>query len=334
MKKRRKNIDSDHYGPEPTEVVTSTDQIYALNWYNYFYDSKSGRKWLVEYCRNNKISLDNVREVNMTMCSLARMFNRGIELPESSREYLHRKLAEKAPPKAKKEKKVATVRPYNFGWMEEILDEFYTNGYQVFDPGIYKRLSQEKTKISDANYALEYYSAVLDDVENNRNDYISSGKKAYRAHVLFLKKIVDDLSTYAKATRKPHVRKRSNRTKAKSATKIVSNVKFQLRDDDLKVVSEPPEKLIGATEVFLYNTKYRTLQHYVADGPMNIRGTTLQGFDVEKSTRKTLRKPDVFFKSIKGATVPAIRKEFNTLKTKSASVNGRLNDHTIILKVK
>ena len=335
MKNRKqKNIDSELYGPEPNKVESASDHIHALNWNNYFYDAKSGRKWLAEYCRNHNISLDNVREVNMTMCSLARMFNRGIDLPESSREYLHRKLSEKAKSKPKETKKVTTVRAYDFSWMENILDEFYTNGYKVFEPGIYKRLSAEKAKISDANRALEYYSAVLDDVENHKADYISSGTKAYRAHVLFLKKIVDELSTYSKVTRKPVVRKRSRKTKAKSATKIVSNVKFQLRDDDLKIASEAPEKLVGATEVFLYNTKYRTLQHYVGDGPMHVKGTSLKNFNPDKSTRKTLRKPELFFNSIKGYTLPGIRKAYNIAKTKPAKVNGRLNEHTIILKVK
>jgi len=261
------------------------------------------------------------------------MFNRGLNLPAEAREYLHKKLAQKAPPKPKEEKKTVARSSYNFGWMEEILDEFYTNGYKVFEPGIYKKLVERKDKIQDAKIALDYYTEVLNDVRDNRKDYVSSGAKAYRSHVSFLEKIVDELQTFVSATRKKVVRKKRT-AKAKPASKIVANVKFQLRENDLKLVSQPPESLVGATEVFLYNTKYRTLQHFVADGPMNVKGTSLKDFNPDKSTRKTLRKPSEFFDLNRNATMPAIRKAYKAIKTKPAAVNGRLNEHTIILKVK
>lgn len=332
MKKRKqKTLDSEFFGPEPTKVVTVSDQINAMNWYNYFYDAKSARKWLVEYCQKNKLSLTNVREVNMTMCSLARMLNRGMDLPESSRKYLHRKLADKV-------KKVDVApkpppKPYNFAWIEAILDEFYMNGYKVFEPKIYDELLRSRTKVGDTAQALSYYTDILQDVKENKRDYMHSGAKAYRAHVQFLTKIIDEIEIYSRNTRKKSLPKK-RRIKTQNASKVVQQVKFQLRDDKLRVVSEPPEKLVGAYEVFVFNTKYRHLIHYVGDGPMSVRGTTLQNFNPEKSGRKTLRKPMEFFDLTRGATLPAIRKAWGDVKSKPGSVNGRLNEHCIILKVK
>jgi len=64
-----------------------------------------------------------------------------------------------------------------------------------------------------------------------------------------------------------------------------------------------------------------------------VKGTTLIGFDVEKSSTKTLRKPEATIQSLLSAGKVAIRKFMDELKTLETKPNGRINSDTILLRV-
>jgi hypothetical protein len=85
----------------------------------------------------------------------------------------------------------------------------------------------------------------------------------------------------------------------------------------------------------VYNTKYKKLTKYLAVGPagIQIKGTTLLGWDVETSISKSLRKPDESIQSLLSAGKVAIRSFMEGLKTASSKPNGRLNEQTILLRV-
>ena len=64
---------------------------------------------------------------------------------------------------------------------------------------------------------------------------------------------------------------------------------------------------------------------------LTVKGTTIQDFCEKTSVQKTLRKPK---EQIKGFVVAktACNKNFADIKTTDTKMNGRLNEHTIILK--
>ena len=99
---------------------------------------------------------------------------------------------------------------------------------------------------------------------------------------------------------------------------------------ELKLKSAKPEDMIGAKEVWIYNTKYRKVQVYKSNTGLAIKGTTLIGFDVVDSKSMTLRKPEDFFKGL-SIGKRALNAAFKTLKTKPATPNGRINEECIIL---
>ena len=63
-----------------------------------------------------------------------------------------------------------------------------------------------------------------------------------------------------------------------------------------------------------------------------IRGTTLQGFDFERSRTKTLRKPDEFIPIALKKTVRQFDKLFNELTTKETQPTGRINVDCVLLR--
>ena len=68
-------------------------------------------------------------------------------------------------------------------------------------------------------------------------------------------------------------------------------------------------------------------------GPLNIKGTTLTGFNTSTSIGKTLRKPEEKLKEFMKAGKVQLRKFLDDIKATETLGNGRINSDTILLKV-
>ena len=131
-----------------------------------------------------------------------------------------------------------------------------------------------------------------------------------------------------KANRKPRVKK------ARAADKQVKDLKYMKEDKDLKIVSVNPMAIVGSMRLLVVNSKYRTITEYICarrEG-FEIKGTTLQHWDVDQSRTKTMRKPDEFI-PICQKTIRQFGKAFEALTTKETKPTGRLNADCVLLKV-
>jgi hypothetical protein len=116
----------------------------------------------------------------------------------------------------------------------------------------------------------------------------------------------------------------------------VAKLKYKKTDEPLKLVSINPVDVLGASEVWIYNTKTRKLGKYVADsiqGPITVKGTSLVGFDEHASVCKTLRKPEEKLKEFKAASKVQLRKFLDGINATDTKMNGRINEETILLRV-
>lgn len=161
----------------------------------------------------------------------------------------------------------------------------------------------ETVPANAVKYRLRCYARILEDVEA-----IMHNKKAAR------KKVVRRASTEKK----------------------VKNVTYCQVDEDLKIQSADPTAIIGAPMVLLYNRKRRRITVLVAataEG-LTVKGTTVQGFDSEKSVTKTLRNPQrqvtEFRRADRARRIDVL---LGQIRGKSFSASGRLNADTLILKV-
>lgn len=139
---------------------------------------------------------------------------------------------------------------------------------------------------------------------------------------------LDMIIESAKAVRKPRVKK------APSKEKMIAKIKYQVRDEKYQLVSINPIDIVGATEVWVFNTKTRKLGKYVAEEhtTIQVKGTTLLFIDEKLSVQKTLRKPEVQLKEFKKAGKVVLRKFMDSINAVEIKLNGRLNTDTIILK--
>jgi hypothetical protein len=144
--------------------------------------------------------------------------------------------------------------------------------------------------------------------------------------------IIAELDAYHQSKKaKVGVRKK----KPVSPEKQVSKLKHLRKFEEFKLETVEPTKILKSSELWVYNTKNRKLQYYVADDYAKVfavKGTSILGFDTTKSSQKTLRKPQEFLKELRMAGKPDSRKLYETLKTTSTAVNGRFNENLILIK--
>lgn len=163
--------------------------------------------------------------------------------------------------------------------------------------------------------------------------YSSYSKKDLKAKLSWYESLLEDLGAYARvkqAQRKVRVKK------PKAPQKVVAKLKYLSYDEDTKITSIKPETIIGATALFVYNTKYRKLGVYYAsemDKSLTVKGSTILGFDPKTSVSKTLRKPPEQLKDfLNGGKV--LQKNFlKNIKAKESPLLGRVNKDCLLLKV-
>jgi len=227
--------------------------------------------------------------------------------------------------------------------IEEAIDGFQTDP-ENFDPKAFKMLNLLKGKEVKAAHAriikgfYERDLAELEELASGKGDeqlregYSHRTKKQVKNLIVFYQEIMsacDMLAQEAKVNRKPR------KTKVVSKDKIVAKLKFLKTNEPLKLVSVNPTDIIGASELWIFNTKTRKLGKYVATefNTLNVKGTTITNFDEFKSIQKTIRKPEEKLKEFKAANKVALRKFLDDVNATDTKLNGRINEETILLKV-
>jgi len=238
------------------------------------------------------------------------------------------------------------VRDASYTMTAEIEDalEAWNNDPEVFEPKAFKVLNLLKGKDAKAAHARiikEYYGRQLAELEELaggnadeqlREGYSHRSKKQIRKLIDFLREIdtaCTMLMQEAKVNRKPR------KTKAVPKDKIVAKLKFMKTFEPLKLVSVNPTDIIGAKELWVYNTKSRKLGKYVAEEykDLTVKGASIINFSESSSVQKTLRKPDEKLKEFKSAGKVALRKFLDTVNATDTKMNGRISEETILLKV-
>jgi hypothetical protein len=101
------------------------------------------------------------------------------------------------------------------------------------------------------------------------------------------------------------------------------------------LTSARAEDIIGSQQLWVYNVKTRVLSVYNAIGAsgLNVKGSTLLGFDEASSVSKKLRKPAVSLESVKTGGKIILKKLMDTIKTKKMVPSGRINKDTILVRI-
>jgi len=350
-------------GGEP--VVTSENYVSqltsALAWYNVNEDDKTKRKWLATYFTTNN-QKQNIPLFNdmpdyevRQLATLARLKSREQYISDEHLVWMSRKVTELIAKydakKAKAQAKEVDAPAVNVISIQDRIEESAHKHAAEFDAGVDEFvLTKGKTEFSAKTYlaanavsapvakrigeffmplASELREAIAGADEQLVEGYSNFTKRELKKFADFVDTMITDCSQQvqsAKANRAPRKRKEV------PVGKQVAKMKFLNEVPELGLKCAAMTSIIGSSEVWFYNAKYRRFGVYkgIDGSTVSVKGTTIIGFDVKESKQWTLRKPEEFFKGLsmgKRALANAVK----TLKTKPTVPNGRFNEETLLL---
>lgn len=365
VKTRGKFADEKYLGSEPTLSRNSTcaEESRAYSWYNYFYTSDDAKGFVISYLKSinaDKKLIQKVAKVNPhqlhTIGWICRLTETGSDLPVGVLEKAMDKIADLTSKIAEDDDEgesdeedeprvtISVVDRVNakasdlIGEIEETIDGFYKGEVIQFNARSFFNDRAIKAQVAKriADHFKPQYSEIFDAIagkDKELADAYGCWKKPVLKGILqFIKNILEQCETteqVAVATRKPR------KKKEKPASALVAKLQYKEKDDEFNLTSVTPKDIIHASQVWVFNCKYRNLSVYnaMAASGLTVRGTTIAGFDEKTSITKKLRKPEAVLKPLLEGGKIYLRKVMESIRCKEQRATGRVNEDCIILRI-
>ncbi len=338
----------------------------SFYYYNYYFTQKDTKKYVVEWMRNShEFTKEEIRafersadrSVPMTVHGLIMAHRAGMPLLPRHIAFIDVEIekaitrgdvdiVEDVVVEEKPKVHVPTIQDRLnektaevIGELEGHYDEFIRDPKYTFKPYDFLTANNvPQSQLTKYEAVFQARFAELAQAFERTDEQLTEGYGHYRAAdykriMAFIDQILNDIIQYRgvkKATKKVRA------PKSVSKEKVVSKLKYAREDKSMRLVSINPVDIIGAQELWVYNTKTRRLGKYMADslkGPLSVKGTTIIGYDEVKSVTKTLRKPEEKLKEFARATKVELRKFLEAIKATETRLNGRINAETVLLRV-
>lgn len=330
---------------------------HAFNYYNQEKDKKEARNYIREYVahtfdKTESKKIDRVPDskIVLTYAWLCRMSINGAQFNEKDKQRLDEYVAEllREPAPVVETVEVKPTKPSIQDYMQEkayevigefegMIDDLIKTGKEI---DAYSFLQSNSVPKPYCNYidqwarkrVQEFIGAYEGTDKDLKEAYSFLGKRQLAGVIKGFNSIVGDLERYAqfkKANRKPRVKK------AKPPAVQVKNLKYKKEDTLLNIRSVNPSEIIGASQVWVYNCKYKRLAAYRTDSAQGIqvKGTTLQNYDPEMCEQRSVRRPEVVLKRVQEVGKVQLRKLLSDLATAEYDVTGRINEECLIVRV-
>ncbi len=367
-------LDEKYTGEEPNfmgvefkdESERNIALMRAFHYYNYFNSGKVFKKDLIKYAKDElKYSKDRIDLLNaspdwasqLQSGALLRMRGRGFAIRDS--EYLKinetiknmerlgiKKLKEEvaeenkqaaAPVISVQDRIKAKVGETILEDLDYMLDDWIKGDSPSID--VYEGMKAHLLPSQASKYVIEWATKYRDELQasiDKLDDQVVEGyshlsTKRKKEFLKWYEGIIADAQRFGSNTKT--VRKARTK-KPVSLEKQISKLKYLKESPENKLVSINPSQIIGATELWTYNVKYKALTRYIAESGMGfeIKGTTLIKYDTNTSQTRKLRKPEQTLAEVLSSAKTKGIKAFSALTTKPSTPNGRINEDTIILK--
>jgi hypothetical protein len=346
---------------DPDNYVSTLS--HAFNWYHQEKEKKDARAYLKEYItlhftKKDVKTFDRLTDSQIvnTYAWISRMLlNGAVTLKENEQvkftNYLQSILdtSDQLDEETEEVEEVKTTRPSvrenmeekvreYLGELEGVIDDIVKDGGE-FD--LFKNMQGRALPVQYVPYIQAFVKSKAGEFiyvyenfgdEQIKEGYSNLGKRKVTLLIKTLSHWLEDLERYGqfkKANRKPRPKK------IKPPTVQVAKLKYLKESEELKIKSVNPTELVGASQVWIYNVKYKKLAVYRSDSStgLQVKGTTVQNYDPDQCEQKTLRKPaDTLKKVLEGGKVQ-LRKLLSELTTKESNVNGRINEDCLIVRV-
>ena len=348
-------VNKKYLGDEPLlkEGYSNAEYSHALTWYNYMCTNSEAREYIKDYLdsKGRTVELKLFKRVPdswipTTAAWVARIMTRGTKLPPESVHFFETKLGEclKKAETIVEEKVETQVVISVHQRMRERSQDIIGEIEHMLDKGeefsLYDWLKANEIPAAYSPMIVAHYAPWLSELleasegedDQLKEAYSRLTKKQLKERILFFHKLIEDAERYGSVTKKTRA---PRKPRTVSNEKLLKNFKYQKEDKNFKIASVNPEKIIGAQELWTFNTKYKTLTVFRAldRGGLKVKGTSIINYDEKVSvTKRTGRKPEeIVDKVLKGGKI-ILRKLMDDLKG-DAALTYRINENTILLKV-
>jgi len=331
----------------------------AFNWYNYEKDLKTARVYLRSWIKKHQPAdvktFDAVPDFYMRPVFgwLARLAEHGANLSPKDYTRLTDTIAgmlsnsvkgptepvlDDTPKRPSIQDALAAKQSEFLGELEGEIDNFILNDCRKTEFNLFKYLQGANSPKVFGTAVKHLLDARINEiVQVPADEQLTEGYSCFTVAQRgrlenFLLELIEDGQRWAdfkKANQKVRVKK------AKPAGVQVARMQYLREFAELGLTSVSAPGIVGAQQLWVYNTRNKKLGCYLATGStgFSVRGTSLQGYDPETSVQRTLRKPDIVTKQVLEAGRVQLRKVLTDLTTTETRLNGRINADTILLRV-
>lgn len=358
----------------PGQVPTTVERSLAMTWYSrkYISDKKEQFGWLCIWLEK-KGHADLLRQVKSlpenkyvnkylprTACALARMEDLGARVEAD--EFIVKKVEESVAMLGRERSLGATVSEDDDGneKTEEDEEEEQSRQAVLFKERIKNRIGEVAGHVEDRlidglyvsfdvyeflkanNYptALAFrletkLSALAEDYEyaiTTGEGFEGTPKKVLKDKLSFIGRAVEDLRRYSSNEKKL---KQPRKPKPVSVEKKLRDFHYMKESKELKVASVNPTEILGAKELWFYDTRGNTITVLRSEKGMDVHRTTITDYDVANSiTKKAGRRPDKWIDRARTDGKVALRRLMEDNKKEALTqVRDRINDNTLLLRV-
>ncbi len=346
-------------GTEPkfTEEVTQIDLMKSLSWYAQNKDSKDAYKWACDFLKKkHKLDVSSViKNQSPTFGFVCRIVSNGGVLSTKDQtwldgeiENLKHSLKNRKQPVVVDEPKIVVPNIQDrirekasecIGELEGQLDDLILSKFST-EVSPYAVMHTLEIKGVHTKHISDWFKTKrieFDDVLHTadaelKEGYSNFSKPQLKKLVAWCDQVILDcgkIAGEAVKSRKPRKRK------TKTPDQLVAKVKVMDEHKELKLKSVPSKDIIGAMQLWVFNTKNRKLGCYHAidaDG-LSVKGSSIINFNESKSVQKTLRKPEATLPEIlKGGKV-YLRNALEGIRAVESGLTGRLNADIILVRV-
>jgi hypothetical protein len=342
-------------GKEPkfTDQITESELGSALSWYSNNKNSKDSHKYATDFFKKKyKLEVGSViKSKPQQFGFICRILLNGGSLSEERAKWFSDQVEEikQEVAKIQTEEVIDRVKKPNIqdrirekadvciGELEGQIDDLIsskftanTSPYGIFHTLNIKDVQTKYILDWAKRKRLEYDYVLHTDESDIKEGYSNFKKTELKKMIGFFDQVILDCSKISTTvTRKPRKRK------AKSPAQIVSKMKFCKEFTDLKLVSIDPETIVGANQLWVYNTKNRKLgiYHAIDASGLMVKGSTITNFAESRSIQKTLRKPDLVLKEVLTGGKVALRNIIGNIRAVESNLTGRINADTILVRI-
>lgn len=348
---------------ERQEII---DKIYeeaigkAFNWYNAMVDNSIQKQYFLDYAREKFPNLvERLSKVDdfyfHPYGALARCASRGALLPQKWIRKLEQKakslsiIPDREPtisvisgrpeenPITKKEKRDPKISEY-IGMIDLLLDEYGIQSNEPFpEPSMADTLlksgatSAQKQKVHEhfSETILELFQAINGVKEVSEYYEGIPKKKLQKMYTWLVSKPSVGLVEAIKKTRKPR------KKREKTAAQILKRFTYKNSDAKLKIESINPEAILGAKQLWIFNTKTRKLGVYHAkdEKGLTVSRKSIDNYNEETSVCKTIRKPEEVVPTIRTLGKVALRHVMDNIRAVANPLRSRISEDVLLLRV-